>query len=148
MLPAYALDDAKTLGREGLVERYFSRNIHYAWGLADNGPGDTRCQAVTQGATHLERGKNFVAMIDQLGGLPSTSTVDYVAGVSHQVDRMFMSPEGCNKVCSSQPSPMILLTSPLQLFKYVGNPPQTPPKTCSARVKKSNNHKRRKSNVI
>jgi len=100
-LPAYALKDAKALGREGLVERYFSRNIHYAWGLADDGPGDTRCQAVTQGSTHLERGQNFVAMIDQLGGLPSTSTVDYVDGVSHQVERMFMSSEGCDKVCIS-----------------------------------------------
>lgn len=29
--PSYA-SDAKSLGREGIVERYRSRNIHYAWG--------------------------------------------------------------------------------------------------------------------
>jgi len=60
--PAYALGDANNLGRDGLVERYRSRNLHYAWGLVsqgnsiarntvltslqnDYGNGDTRCQA-------------------------------------------------------------------------------------------------------
>jgi hypothetical protein len=63
----YALGDANELGRDGLVSRYFSRKVHYAWGLVrltlylcqlifgsnnqcfleqeDNGNGDTRCQA-------------------------------------------------------------------------------------------------------
>lgn len=31
--PAYATGNAKDLGRDGLVDRYRSRNIHYAWGL-------------------------------------------------------------------------------------------------------------------
>ncbi|KAF9027093.1 hypothetical protein BDZ89DRAFT_817906 [Hymenopellis radicata] len=58
--PGYATGD---LGRKALVSRYRGRTINYAWGLKDNGPGDTRCEAVTQGSTHLERGQNFVAML-------------------------------------------------------------------------------------
>jgi len=30
--PAYSRSDAKRLGRSGLVDRYRSRNMHYAWG--------------------------------------------------------------------------------------------------------------------
>jgi len=30
--PAYATGDANKLGRNGLVDRYRSRNMHYAWG--------------------------------------------------------------------------------------------------------------------
>lgn len=96
--PAYAAGDASSLGRDGLIERYMGRKIHYAFGLADNGPGDTRCQAVSQGASHLERGQNFMTMLDGLGGLGSTSTVDYIEGVSHDGGAMFNSPEGLDKV--------------------------------------------------
>ncbi|KAK0437107.1 uncharacterized protein EV420DRAFT_1589131 [Desarmillaria tabescens] len=39
-------------------KRYCSRTLNYAWGLKDNGNGDTGCQAQTQGRTHLERGQN------------------------------------------------------------------------------------------
>ena len=99
--PAYALGDANKLGRDGLIERYMARNVHYAFGLADNGAGDTRCQAFTQGKTHLARGKNFMAMIDGLGGLPANSTVDYIAGVSHSGDRMVNSAQGLEKVWAS-----------------------------------------------
>lgn len=45
-IPAYSTADYNEIGREGIVDRYFARNVDYAWGLADNGPGDTRCQAV------------------------------------------------------------------------------------------------------
>jgi hypothetical protein len=31
--PAYALGNANEIGREGIVERYRGRNMHYAWGL-------------------------------------------------------------------------------------------------------------------
>lgn len=31
--PAYATGNAKDLGRDGLVNRYRGRNVHYAWGL-------------------------------------------------------------------------------------------------------------------
>lgn len=100
--PGYALGDANELGRDGLVERYRSRNIHYAWGLADDGAGDTRCQAETQGLTHLERGQYFDEMIHAMdGGLPSTQTIDYVEGVSHDDAAMMLSAEGIDKVCHS-----------------------------------------------
>ena len=44
-VPAYGAYALKHLQREGIVERYLSRNIHYAWGTGYDGPGDTRCQA-------------------------------------------------------------------------------------------------------
>jgi len=96
--PAYALGDTNDLGRDGIVQRYLGRKVHYAFGLEDNGPGDTRCQAVTQGSSHLERGQNFVAMLDNLGGMPAGSSVDYIPGASHQADAMVQSTEGLNKV--------------------------------------------------
>ncbi|KIY70692.1 hypothetical protein CYLTODRAFT_347276 [Cylindrobasidium torrendii FP15055 ss-10] len=98
--PAYATADFNDLGRDGIVERYFGRNVSYAWGLKDNGAGDKRCQAVTQGSTHLERGKNYVAMLEDMsnGSIPDAHTVDYVAGVSHQPSKMMNSTEGWTKV--------------------------------------------------
>ncbi|KIY72731.1 hypothetical protein CYLTODRAFT_388319 [Cylindrobasidium torrendii FP15055 ss-10] len=98
--PAYSLADATELGRDGIVDRYFGRTVNYASGLEDNGAGDTRCQAITQGSTHLERGQNFEASIKDLndGSLPSTQTVDYIEGVSHDGDGMMTSAQGMEKV--------------------------------------------------
>jgi len=31
--PGYATGEAKKMGRDGLVERYRNRNLHYAWGM-------------------------------------------------------------------------------------------------------------------
>lgn len=97
-IPAYAMADYNSLGRDGVVERYLNRHVNYAWGLADNGAGDTRCQAVTQGASHLERGENFVSMLKDMnsGMVPSAQTVDYVPGVSHDGDGMMSSAQGVN----------------------------------------------------
>ncbi|KIY68213.1 hypothetical protein CYLTODRAFT_453741 [Cylindrobasidium torrendii FP15055 ss-10] len=98
--PGYAKGAARTLGREGIVSQYNSRNIHYAWGMDDDGKGDTRCQAVTQGSTHLERGQNFVAMLKDINGgdLPASATVDYVEGVSHYNEGMMNSDQGIDKL--------------------------------------------------
>ncbi|KAF5345462.1 hypothetical protein D9758_013662 [Tetrapyrgos nigripes] len=88
----YSTGDFKNLGRDGVVSRYRGRNVHYALGTADNGPGDTGCEASTQGATHLERGDNFISMLNNSnGGMPSSHTVDMIEGVSHQQDQMFNS---------------------------------------------------------
>ncbi|KAK0193156.1 hypothetical protein F5146DRAFT_979762 [Armillaria mellea] len=103
--PAYATSDTNKLGRDGIVSRYNGRNINYAWGTADNGPGDISCEAFTQGHTHLERGKNFVAMLQSLtGGIPALSTVDWIEGVSHSNEGMTSSEAGIDK-----------------LFRYVSN---------------------------
>ena len=32
-IPAYSTADYNNLGREGIVARYFGRNVDYAWGL-------------------------------------------------------------------------------------------------------------------
>ncbi|KAF5364642.1 hypothetical protein D9758_005575 [Tetrapyrgos nigripes] len=90
--PGYASGIAKRYGRSGLVKRYLARNIHYAHGTADDGPGDTACQAITQGSSHLERGQNFASLLDSLStGWPSAQTVDWIEGVSHQNQDMFNS---------------------------------------------------------
>ncbi|KAF5362718.1 hypothetical protein D9758_011691 [Tetrapyrgos nigripes] len=89
--PGYSTGNVNEIGREGVVERFRSRNVHYAQGTADHGPGDTACEAVTQGSTHLERGENFVDMLNLNGGMPLNHTIDWVEGVSHQNDQMFNS---------------------------------------------------------
>lgn len=33
---------------QAVIDRFRSRNVHYALGLLDNGPGDTHCEAVMQ----------------------------------------------------------------------------------------------------
>ena len=99
--PAYALGDANDMGREGIVQRYLGRKVHYAFGLDDTGAGDTRCQAMTQGGSHLERGRNFVTMLNGMGSRSSASTIDYVPNVSHQADMMVQSIQGLEKVGSS-----------------------------------------------
>ncbi|KAF9027741.1 hypothetical protein BDZ89DRAFT_1039356 [Hymenopellis radicata] len=97
--PGYATKDANSLGRDGIVERYRGRKVNYAWGTADNGPGDTRCQAVTQGSTHYERGQNYVAMLENMdGGMPSDQTVDWIEGVSHDNEAMMNSAAGLEKL--------------------------------------------------
>ncbi|KAK0493842.1 hypothetical protein EDD18DRAFT_1178117 [Armillaria luteobubalina] len=96
--PAYATKSARALGREGIVKRYHSRTLNYAWGLKDEGNGDTRAQAQTQGRTHLERGQNFVAMLEDMGGIPSLTTVDWVPGVSHSGEGMMASDAGIDKL--------------------------------------------------
>lgn len=100
--PDYATADAKALGREGLAQRYRGRNVHYAFGLADHGAGDTRCQAVTQGESHLERGQNYIKMLEGMeGGLPSTHTVDWIEGASHDKDEMMINTQSVEKVSHS-----------------------------------------------
>lgn len=84
--PKYAramVENGQSVG--DIVNRFRSRTVHYALGLLDNGAGDTHCEALAQGANHLQRGANFVQMLNnQDGGLPGTHTVSYVPGVSHQ----------------------------------------------------------------
>ncbi|KAJ1029396.1 hypothetical protein NDA13_002647 [Ustilago tritici] len=79
----YARRDV-TASREAVVERFRSRKVHYAVGLADTGAGDTHCQAKMQGGSHLDRGSQFVLSLGRLGGFPSSQTFDVIAGTSHQ----------------------------------------------------------------
>ncbi|KIK55672.1 hypothetical protein GYMLUDRAFT_175314 [Collybiopsis luxurians FD-317 M1] len=85
------------LDRDSITPLYNQRIINYAWGTADNGPGDTRCEAETQGSTHLTRGQNFVQMINSTFGWPANATVDWVLGVSHDNVGMMESDDGIDK---------------------------------------------------
>lgn len=79
----YARRDVSA-SKEAIVERFRSRKVHYAVGLADTGPGDTHCQARMQGGSHLDRGSQFILALGRLGGFPRSQTFDVIAGTSHQ----------------------------------------------------------------
>ncbi|KAK0221242.1 hypothetical protein EDD85DRAFT_960409 [Armillaria nabsnona] len=96
--PTYASSNADALGREGIINRYHTRALSYAWGLNDSESGDTRCQAETQGSTHIARGRNFVAMLEDMGGIPNLTTVDWVPGISHDTAGMMASDAGIDKL--------------------------------------------------
>ncbi|KAK0200200.1 hypothetical protein DFS33DRAFT_1395473 [Desarmillaria ectypa] len=83
--PAYATANARVLEREGIVERYNGCTISYAWGL-------------TQGNTHLERGQYFVSMLEDMGGIPHCTTVNWVPGIGHDTEGMMASDARIDKV--------------------------------------------------
>lgn len=64
-LPEYATG---ATDRTSMMGRLASRRVHVLLGSKDNGPGDTSCQAKTQGRTHLERGNNYVEHITKASG--------------------------------------------------------------------------------
>ncbi|KAL1692131.1 hypothetical protein GGG16DRAFT_52065 [Schizophyllum commune] len=68
-----------------VVSKYRSRTIRHAQGLADDGAGDTHCEAQAQGSSHLQRGQNFEAMLKCMdGGNPGNIVFDYIPDTSHQ----------------------------------------------------------------
>ncbi|PWN53822.1 hypothetical protein IE53DRAFT_309578 [Violaceomyces palustris] len=95
----YARNDIKA-GKQEVIDRYRSRKVHYAFGLLDNGKGDTHCQAVMQGGNHLDRGSRFIMMLGGMdGGFPiGTQTVDFIPGVSHQDYPMMCADESLEKL--------------------------------------------------
>lgn len=84
-VPNYARDRVKSQ-KQQVLSTFQSRNVHYNYGLLDNGQGDTACQASYQGANHLERGSHFVESVAALssGSLPKTQTANFMPNVSHQ----------------------------------------------------------------
>ncbi|KAE8267492.1 hypothetical protein A4X09_0g4848 [Tilletia walkeri] len=77
--------------KEAVINRFLSRRINIALALLDNGPGDTHCEALRQGQTHLARGSQFVQDIADVnnGVWPEKFTLSYVANTSHQDFNMF-----------------------------------------------------------
>ncbi|WFD25800.1 hypothetical protein MNAN1_000766 [Malassezia nana] len=83
----------KDTSSDDLVQAFRKRTVQIALGLADNGAGNTHCQAYYQGANHLDRGTHFIQSLAGMdGGLPSGFEVNYVAKVAHQDYPMFASP--------------------------------------------------------
>lgn len=84
-IPKYARKNM-TQDSQYYIQRYLKRYVHYGLALLDNGAGDTHCQAQYQGASHLERGTNFVDYLSKVnnGQWPTNHNLSYVAGVSHQ----------------------------------------------------------------
>ena len=84
---------------ESVVQRYRRRIVSYLFGLADHGKGDTSCEALAQGTTHLGRGRNFVKHLSQLpGGFPAAHSVNYVPNVAHDGLGMFQSKAGLERL--------------------------------------------------
>ncbi|THU79475.1 hypothetical protein K435DRAFT_943064 [Dendrothele bispora CBS 962.96] len=101
-IPGYSTGDFNDIGRNGTVTRYLGRNVHYALGTDDDGPGDTGCEASTQGTSHLDRGNNFLNMLNSMpNGMPPSHSIDMVEGVSHQQEQMFNSSQLRQRVSSS-----------------------------------------------
>lgn len=84
-VPNYGRDRVKN-NKQQLISTFESRNVHYNYGLLDNGQGDTACEASYQGANHLERGCAFVESVAGLmgGSLPKTHTANFMPNVSHE----------------------------------------------------------------
>ncbi|KAI3479363.1 hypothetical protein L1887_58568 [Cichorium endivia] len=72
--------------KNAVVQAFAARNVHYNYGLLDNGQGDTSCEASYQGANHLERGCHFVESVAALNAnaLPKTHTANFMPNVSHE----------------------------------------------------------------
>ena len=78
------------------------RTVHYAFGLLDNGGGDTHCEAQYQGYNHLQRGSNFVMSLANMPeGWPTNHSLSYVAGVSHQDYEMLAATQSMNYIFTS-----------------------------------------------
>ncbi|THU86846.1 hypothetical protein K435DRAFT_867872 [Dendrothele bispora CBS 962.96] len=92
-MPGYSTADFDDIGRQGIVSRFLERYVHYALGTADTGSGDNACQSRTQGSSHFERGQNYIAMLKAMqdGGMPTTQTLDFIEGISHNDIGMFNS---------------------------------------------------------
>ncbi|PBK98049.1 hypothetical protein ARMGADRAFT_1026176 [Armillaria gallica] len=56
------------------------------------------CKSQTQGNTHLERGQYFVSMLEDMGGIPNCTTIDWVPGVGHDAEGMMASNVGVDKL--------------------------------------------------
>ncbi|EST06529.1 hypothetical protein PSEUBRA_004437 [Kalmanozyma brasiliensis GHG001] len=94
---ADSLDDANDV--ESIVQRYRRRIVSYLFGLADHGKGDTACEALAQGTTHLGRGRNFVQHLTGLdGGFPTAHSVNFIPNVSHDGLGMFSSQAGLERL--------------------------------------------------
>lgn len=84
---------------ESVIERYRRRIVSYLYGLADHGKGDTGCEALAQGTTHLSRGRNFIRHLSELeGGFPAAHSVNYIPNVSHDGLGMFQSQAGLERL--------------------------------------------------
>ncbi|THU90634.1 hypothetical protein K435DRAFT_255181 [Dendrothele bispora CBS 962.96] len=89
----YSEEDVANIGRAGVVGRYRKRNVHYSLGTADFGVSDETCRAMAQGSSHLDRGLNFIMLLESMvEGMPSTHTVDWIDGVGHEADKMYDNP--------------------------------------------------------
>lgn len=95
-LPRYA---GGITDRKVMMDSLAKKRVHVFLGSNDNGPGDTSCQAGTQGRTHLERGNYYVRHITkQAGGtLPSRWTVKY-APCTHDAECMYTSDQGVKTI--------------------------------------------------
>ncbi|SPO22101.1 uncharacterized protein UTRI_02105_B [Ustilago trichophora] len=116
----YARRDVNA-SREAIVERFRSRKVHYAVGLADMGPGDTHCQAKMQGGSHLDRGSQFVLSLGRLGGFPPKQTFDVIAGTSHQDYPMIRADKSVQRIFLSD------FNTSFPLLANTTNPGDRPP---------------------
>ncbi|KAN0060514.1 hypothetical protein ACQY0O_007849 [Thecaphora frezii] len=84
---------------ESVVSRYRRRIVSYLFGLADDGLGDTGCEARAQGNDHIGRGVYYMQHLAEMdGGFPESHTVNYVPGVAHDALGMMTSRAGLERL--------------------------------------------------
>lgn len=88
--------------QDWVVQRYINRTVHYALALLDNGEGDSRCQAMWQGANHLDRGSQFILQYQSLNlsknAFPAAHTVDFIVNTAHQDYPMYSANESLQRI--------------------------------------------------
>ncbi|KAE8232355.1 hypothetical protein CF326_g2617 [Tilletia indica] len=90
--PAYRKSDIES-NVASVRQEYINRRVVIALGLADDGAGDSACEAQFEGTNHLTRGQNLQKEEQSLpGGQPAKHTFDYVEGVAHEDYLMMSSP--------------------------------------------------------
>ncbi|KAK0542953.1 hypothetical protein OC846_006578 [Tilletia horrida] len=90
--PVYRQADVQA-NVSAVQQQYYGRRVVVALGTADDGAGDSACEAQFEGSTHLERGSNLQSAMKTLpGGIPARHAFDFVQGVAHEDYLMFSSP--------------------------------------------------------
>lgn len=69
-----------------IAQAFLKRRVHFAQGLDDNGPSSKACDTQAQGVNRLQRSAYYVQHVSNVNGgsYPSSFTIDYIEGVSHQ----------------------------------------------------------------
>lgn len=73
-----------------VIQDYYNRRVQYTFAALDDGAGDTHCEAQFQGDSHIARGKNLVAALQQAGATGFHTT--YVANATHVDLEVFIDP--------------------------------------------------------
>lgn len=83
-LPKYVRSSLKSKGREGLISDFRGLEVHYYFGMNDNGGQSKECTHNVQGRNRLQRGAYWIIGLSQHeGGFPASHKTSYIDGTAH-----------------------------------------------------------------